>query len=388
LLARKENMKILETVVEKYKQTLATYPGVFDIADDSQPGKWEFQLRIKEKALALGVPLATLAETVRASYYGEEVMRLQRGRHEVKLMVRYPQTDRRSLADFEEIRVRTAEGAELPLTELADITVARGYSEINRVDQLRSITITADVDTSKQNARKVVQDLKRPGGFLDQMQQQYPQIRIRWEGQQEQTSESLTSLLVGFLCALFAMFVLLTLQFRSYLQPLLILVIIPFGTVGAIWGHSLMGMPLTLFSVFGLIALTGVVVNDSIVLIDCINRNIRQGMTLQKALLEGGRRRFRPVLLTSITTIAGLMPILAETSFQAQILIPMATSLCFGLMLATVLVLILVPVFYYIFAHFQRLVFLPLMAMDPAVTSTTEGSGPADVSPPPPEKSE
>ena len=388
LLARKENMEILETVVEKYKQKLATYPGVFDIADDSQPGKWEFQLRIKEKALALGVPLATLAETVRASYYGEEVMRLQRGRHEVKLMVRYPQTDRRSLADFEEIRVRTAEGAELPLTELADITVARGYSEINRVDQLRSITITADVDTSKQNARKVVQGLKRPGGFLDQMQQEYPQIRIRWEGQQEQTSESLTSLLVGFLCALFAMFVLLTLQFRSYLQPLLILVIIPFGTVGAIWGHSLMGMPLTLFSVFGLIALTGVVVNDSIVLIDCINRNIRQGMTLQKALLEGGRRRFRPVLLTSITTIAGLMPILAETSFQAQILIPMATSLCFGLMLATVLVLILVPVFYYIFAHFQRLVFLPLMSLDPALTSTTEGVGPAAVSPPPPEKSE
>ncbi|MBI84576.1 MAG: multidrug transporter [Planctomycetaceae bacterium] len=378
LLARKENMETLETVVEKYKQKLASYPGVFDIADDSQPGKWEFQLRVKEKALALGVPLATLAETVRASYYGEEVMRLQRGRHEVKLMVRYPQTDRRSLADFEEIRVRTAEGTELPLTELAEITVARGYSEINRVDQLRAITITADVDTSKQNARKVVQDLKRPGGFLEQMRQEYPQIRIRWEGQQEQTSESLNSLLIGFLCALFAMFVLLTLQFRSYLQPLLILVIIPFGTVGAIWGHSLMGMPLTLFSVFGLIALTGVVVNDSIVLIDCINRNLRQGMALQNALLHGGRRRFRPVLLTSITTIAGLMPILAETSFQAQILIPMATSLCFGLMLATVLVLILVPVFYYIFAHFQRLVFLPLMTLDSAVSSSTEELDTAD----------
>jgi len=373
LLARKEYMAELEATAEAWKVQLASYPGVFDIADDSQPGKWEFQLRIKNKARAMGVPLAALAETVRASYYGEEVMRLQRGRHEVKLMVRYPEQDRRSLANFEEIRVRTPDGAELPLTELANVTVQRGYSEINRLDQLRSITITADVDESIQNTQNVVADLQQvKSGFLAGLKQQYPHVHVRWEGQQKQTAESLQSLKVGFLGAMFGMFVLLTLQFRSYFQPLLILAIIPFGVIGAIWGHALMQMPITLFSVFGMIALTGVVVNDSIVLIDFINRRIRSGTPLHQSLLEAGNRRLRPVLLTSITTIAGLFPILLEKSFQAQILIPMAASLCFGLTLATVLVLILVPVFYYLYARFLQVVFTPLMSTDSHAAQAAE----------------
>ena len=376
LLAPKENMADIEAATEECKQELGRYPGVFDIADDSQPGKWEFQLRIKEKARSLRIPLATLAETVRASYYGEEVMRLQRGRHEVKLMVRYPEQDRRSLADFEEIRVRTPDDAELPLTELAEINVQRGYSEINRTDQFRSITITADVDESLQNAKFVVDDMKKQGGFLAELRASYPHVRVRWEGQQKQTDESLQSLRVGFLGALFAMFVLLTLQFRSYFQPVLILLIIPFGAIGAVLGHAAMGMPITLFSVFGLIALTGVVVNDSIVLIDFINRRVRNGVPVRRSLVEAGTRRFRPVLLTSITTIAGLFPILRETSFQAQILIPMAASLCFGLMLATVLVLILIPTFYYMYARFNQLVFSPLMAMDTEAASGANAQGP------------
>ena len=365
LLAPTEYMAELEVAVEACKQQLASYPGVFDIADNSQPGKWEFQLQMKEKSLAMGIPMAMLAETVRASYYGEEVMRLQRGRHEVKLMVRYPEADRRTLADFEEIRVRTPDGAEVPLTELADITVKRGYSEINRTDQMRSITITADIDEEQQNASRVVAELKKSdGGFLAKLREKNPHVRVRWEGQQEQTDQSLQSLKVGFLGALFGMFVLLTLQFRSYFQPILILLIIPFGTIGAIWGHALMGMPITLFSVFGLIALTGVVVNDSIVLIDFINRRVRGGLPLMQALADAGNRRFRPVLLTSITTIAGLFPILLETSFQAQILIPMAASICFGLLSATVLVLVLIPVFYYLYARFIQSVFTPLMSAD------------------------
>ena len=364
LLAPKKYMADIEAATEDCKQELGKYPGVFDIADDSQPGKWEFQLRIKEKARSLGIPLGALAETVRASYYGVEVMRLQRGRHEVKLMVRYPEQDRHSLADFEEIRVRTPDNTELPLTELADIQVQRGYSEINRTDQFRSITITADVDESLQNAKDVVDDLKKESGFLVGLRARYPHVNVRWEGQQKQTDESLHSLAIGFLGALFAMFVLLTLQFRSYFQPVLILLIIPFGAIGAVLGHAVMRMPITLFSVFGLIALTGVVVNDSIVLIDFINRRVRNGLPLRKALLEAGTRRFRPVLLTSMTTVAGLFPILLETSFQAQILIPMAVSLCFGLMLVTVLVLILVPTFYYLYARVNQLVFAPLLAMD------------------------
>ena len=179
----------------------------------------------------------------------------------------------------------------------------------------------------------------------------FPGIRVRWEGQQEQTQESMQSLFVGFVVALLGMFVLLTVEFRSYTQPLIILAIIPFGTIGAIAGHAIMGLDLTLFSVFGLVALTGVVVNDSIVLIDFINKRLRSGLELEDALLEAGRRRFRAVLLTSITTVAGLVPLLMESSFQAQVLIPMATSLCFGLSLATILILILVPTFYLLVAR-------------------------------------
>ncbi len=243
LLADTKDMPLLEAAIEETKAKLAEYAGVFDVADDSRPGKWEFQLRVKPNAMAMGIPLADLAETVRASYYGEEVMRLQRGRHEVKLMVRYPREDRRSLADFEEIRVRTLDGAERPITELADVNVERGYSEINRIDQLRSITITADVNETIGNAYNIVSDLRT--SFMPDLLRRYPGLRVRWEGQQERTTESVDSLILGLLVALVAMFVLLTLEFRSYLQPLMIMAIIPFGVIGAVWGHFLQGMEMT-----------------------------------------------------------------------------------------------------------------------------------------------
>jgi multidrug efflux pump subunit AcrB len=279
-------------------------------------------------------------------------------------MVRYPESDRKSLAALEEIRIRGDNGIERPITEFADITVDRGYSEINRVNQLRSITITADIVEGQGNAFDTVEKLKQafmpvPGsngaagknspavGLLAK----YPDVRIRWEGQQEQSNESMASLGVGFTIATFAMFTLLTLVFRSYVQPLIILCAIPFGLSGAILGHAIMGLPLTMFSLFGLVALTGVVVNDSIVLIDFINKRLAAGDDLQSAVIAGGSRRFRPVVLTSLTTIAGLTPILLERSFQAQVLIPMANSLCFGLALATVLVLVLVPAFFWLYGR-------------------------------------
>jgi hydrophobic/amphiphilic exporter-1 (mainly G- bacteria), HAE1 family len=320
LLASAEQVEQLEAAVEKCKQRLSQYPGVFDIRDDSSPGKWEYQVRVKDNAVAMGITAADLAETIRASYYGEEVMRLQRGRHEVKLMVRYPQQQRRSLGDFEAIRVRTGDGAERPLTELAEVTVRRGYSEINRVDQLRSITVTADLDDKRANASAIVNDLQ--ANFMPGLFAEHPEVRVRWEGQREDSNESMASLAVGFLLAVFAMYCLLTLEFRSYFQPFMILTIIPFGFMGAIWGHAILGLPLTIFSMFGLVALTGVVVNDSIVLVDFINHRVQEGTPLRTALLEAGRRRFRPVLLTSITTVAGLTPLLLETSFQAQVLDP------------------------------------------------------------------
>ena len=340
----------LEDAVKDCKAKLRTFDGVFDIADDSRPGKWEFQVAIKDSAKSMGITSETLASTIRGSYYGTEVMRLQRGRHEVKLMVRYPPEQRRSLAQLEEIRIRTGDGLERPITEVAEIEVARGYNEINRLNQRRSVTISADVDETVANARDTVAKLQ--SDFEPQLKETYPGLSISWEGQQEQTRESLESLGIATGIALVVMFALLTFEFKSYIQPMIILFIIPFGVIGAIFGHAVLGLPLTLFSFFGLVALTGVVVNDSIVLIDFINHRIQDGMPASDAVIEAGQRRFRPVLLTSATTIAGLVPILSEQSLQAQLLIPMATSLAFGLMMATVLVLVLVPTMYRIYRDF------------------------------------
>jgi multidrug efflux pump subunit AcrB len=376
LLAQSNAVQELEAAVEESKVRLAEYPGVYDIADDSAPGKVEFRIQIKERARAMGIPLFELADTVRASYFGAEVMRLQRGRHEVKLMVRYPDDERRSLANFDQIRVRGNDGAEYPITELAEIEITRGASEINRVDQLRSITVSSDLNEKVEgaNAKEIVADLKvnffmlpEKESFLGKLKsffgtsekeveptndngktfaEKYPNVRVRWEGQEAESQDSIKSLMTGLALAMIGMYILLTIQFTSYLQPILIMMIIPFGCIGAIAGHFWLGLPVTMFSLFGLVALTGVVVNDSIVLIDFINQRMADGMPLHDAIIDAGRRRFRPVLLTSVTTVAGLTPILMETSLQAQFLIPMAASLSFGIMTSTVLVLILVPSFY------------------------------------------
>jgi multidrug efflux pump subunit AcrB len=338
----------LDAAVDRCKEKLAEFPGVFDVTDDSVPGKWEFRLRIKEEAMAMGVRAADLAETVRATYYGQEVMRLQRGRHEVKLMVRYPKEDRHTLAGFNEIRVRADDGTERPLTELANVEVVRGYSKINRIDQLRCVTITADVEESVGNAHQIVATMR--AAVLPELLDDYPGLRVRWEGQQEQQEDSLRSMLIGFAVALLAMYVLLAFEFKSYAQPLLILLIIPFGMIGAIAGHAIQDLPLTIFSIFGVVALSGILINDSIVLTDFINTLRRTGMSTREALTQAGQRRFRPVMLTTVTTVGGLTPILLETSFQAQMLIPMATSIAFGEIFATVLVLYLVPVLYSIYA--------------------------------------
>lgn len=339
----------LETVAGKIKTQLASYAGVFDIQDSRGPGKWELQLKLKPEAEALGLQLEDLARTVRAAFYGEEVMRLQRGRHEIKLMVRYPEEERRSLHQMDEIRVRTKDGEEVPLPVLADVTARRGYSTIKRIDQRRAVTITANVDETQGNALNIVNDLQQ--GFLAELLQQHPSVHGRWEGQQEQTRRSFTSLMIGFALAVFGMYALLTLEFKSYFQPIIILAVLPFGLIGAVLGHLLLGQVLTLFSLFGAVTLAGIIANDSIVLVDFINRRLDEGAEISDALLESGRRRFRPVMLTSITTIAALLPILAERNTQAQVIIPMAISISFGLALATLWILFLVPAIFSIYAR-------------------------------------
>ena len=338
----------LEAVSEELKKQLATYTGVVDIQDSRGAGKWELQMKLKPQAEALGIKLEDAARTVRAAFYGEEVMRLQRGRHEVKLMVRYPPEERRSLHQLDEIRIRTPGKGEVPLPVLADATVERGYSNIQRIDQQRAVTITANVDEQRANAPDIIADLRE--GFLADLLRRNPQVKVRWEGQQEETRRSFGSLMVGFALALFGMYALLTLEFQSYLQPLIILAVIPFGLVGAVIGHLLLGQPLTLFSLFGVVTLAGIIANDSIVLIDYINRRLADGAPLTEALLESGRRRFRPVMLTSVSTVAALLPILLERNTQGQVIIPMAISISFGLIVSTLWILFLVPLMYRVYA--------------------------------------
>ncbi len=347
------DLERVAAAVAAIKDRLTHISGVYDITDDSRPGKWELRLKVRPDAESLGVNNADLVRTVRSTYLGEEVMRLQRGRHEVKLMVRYPPNERRTMAAFDGIRVRTPTG-EIPLPDLVQVDYERAYSEINRVDQRRSITVSADVNEDVANGNQIVDELQST--VLPEILADYPEIRVRWEGEREQRNESMRSLYIGFLVALFSMFLLLTVEFRSYLLPLIILAILPLGIVGAVLGHLVMGIPITLFSMFGLVALAGVVVNDSIVLIDFINHRVHEtDLSLRQSLTDAGVQRFRAVMLTTVTTLAGLLPLLLERSLQAQVLIPMAVSLSFGLGVATLWVLVLVPTLYQSLARWRRL---------------------------------
>jgi multidrug efflux pump subunit AcrB len=347
LAMRSENSDKLNQAVEETKKYLASIKGTRDITDGDMPGKYEFRLKIKKSAMAMGLHPDDLAKVIRATYYGAEVQRLQRGRHEVKVMVCYPREDRRSIGDFNEIRVRTAAG-EFPITELAEIEVERGYTSITRINQQRCIEVSADVDEGVANAQEIVADLVKD--YFPKLRNKYPGISVIWDGRQEDLSQASESMIIGFSVAMCVMFMVLTLQFRSYIQPLIIMAIIPFGLVGAVAAHAIYGTPITLFSLFGLVALSGIIVNDSIVMIDFINRRVRSGGSVTETLITVGQDRFRPIFLTSVTTVGGLLPIVLETSFQAKMIIPMALSLAGGVTLALVLVLYIVPVLYSFYA--------------------------------------
>ena len=272
-------------------------------------------------------------------------------------MVRWPEKDRKSLWDLNNMRIRTADGGEIPLSRAATIDKGFGFSEINRTDQKRVVNITAQVDNKKGNAGEILEDLKN--GVLAQLRHDYPGLTYDLEGEEKERRQSLGSLKDGFLLALIAIYALLAIPFRSYSQPLLIMTAIPFGLVGAIAGHLIMGYNLSMLSMFGIVALAGVVVNDSLLLIDRVNQNRREGLGLRDALVEAGQRRFRPILLTSLTTFFGLAPMITETSVQARFLIPMAISLGFGIIFATGITLILIPSLYLVLEDVRGLFGLP-----------------------------
>jgi multidrug efflux pump subunit AcrB len=336
----------LVAAADELKKELSGYPGVFDVADSFIPGKKEMQLKLKPAARSLGLTLNDLARQVRHAFYGAEALRLQRGQDEVKVMVRYPESERRSLGTVEEMRIRTPEGAEVPFSQVAEVNMEQGYVTIQRAQRRQVIKVTADVDETEANANEVRQHLEN--NYLPQLQQRYMGLRYAIEGEGKEQKESLGDVIRGFVIAILAIYALLAIPFRSFSQPIIVMAAIPFGIVGAVLGHLIMGFNLSLMSAFGIVGLAGVVVNDSLVLIDAGNRIRREGASSQEAMAQAGALRFRAIILTSLTTFAGLSPMILERSLQAQFLIPMAVSLGFGVLFATLITLLLIPCGYLI----------------------------------------
>ena len=285
-----------------------------------------------------------VANQVRQAFFGLEVQSIQRGRNEVKVMLRYPESDRKSISNLENMMIRTPNGSTIPVRQVAKLEIGKGLSSIQRKDRKRSINVTADVDLSITTGNEVVAALNK--AILPQIVKQYSSISYSFEGEQQAQGENLKSLGKNFLLAMVIVYILLAIPFKSYFQPLVVMSSIPFGLTGAVFGHLVMGMNFSILSVMGIVALTGVVVNDSLVMVDFINRYRSEGNTIIEAVLEAGPRRFRPIFLTSLTTFVGLAPLILEKSMQAKFMIPMAVSLAFGVIFATMITLLLVPVSY------------------------------------------
>ena len=335
------------------KERLAQYAGVYEIADSFREGKQEVQLGITPAAESLGLTLADLGRQVRQAFYGEEAQRIQRDRDDVRVMVRYPRDERASLGDLENMRVRTPNGVEVPFDQVAVVEPGRGYATITRVDRRRAINVTAAVDTAVMSANDVNNDLEER--VLPEILAEHPGVYVTFEGSQSEQRDAIGGLQRGFGLAMVALFILLAVPLKSYVQPVIIMLAIPFGLVGAFWGHVLMGLNLTIMSMFGVVALAGVVVNDSLIMVHFINQKRQRGATIDVAARASGVARFRPILLTSLTTFAGLSPILLEKSMQARFLVPMAASLAFGVLFATFVTLILVPVGYLMLEDIKRI---------------------------------
>ena len=322
-------------------ERLRKFDGVTQIRSDYSPGKNELRLELKPEARTLGLTVDDLARQVYAGYFGDEALRLQRGRDDVRVKVRYTAEERSRLADLDRVRIRTPEGYEVPLETVARVSYSPGYSTITRTDGLRRVAVSAGVDTNKANAGEIFAELS--ANFFPGLEHRYPGIRVALQGEQKKMRESFSSLYVGFPLAVLGIFIIIATMFRSYAQPFVILVTIPFGMVGAVIGHLLFGYELSIMSIFGMVALTGVVVNDAIVLIERVNENIAEGMPFFEAILAGGARRFRAISLTTISTVGGLAPLILETDLQAKFLIPMALSIAAGVAFATLLTLVLIP---------------------------------------------
>jgi len=345
------DIKVLEKASGELAEAMGYFPNVIDIDDGFAPGKQQIDFKIRPEAQSLGLHAADIARQVRQSYYGAQAIRQQRGRDEVKIMVRLPKEERVSEFHLEEMILRTPDGGEVPLLEAVDLERGRADTSIERRDGRRVVTVSADVRPRSQ-AVQVTEALNSE--VLPKLGNRYPGLSFSYQGRQADRAESIQSLLRGLMIALVIIFAMLAIPLNSYIQPLVIMVAIPFGLVGAVIGHIIMGFSLSVLSLFGIVALSGVVVNDSLVLIDMANRRRKSGAVATQAIQEAAIQRFRPIMLTTLTTFGGLAPMIFESSRQARFLIPMAISLGYGILFATVITLVIVPSVYLIVEDIRK----------------------------------
>lgn len=345
----------LSEIADRIKERLLEYPGLFDITDSFQSGKDELQISLKPEGEFLGISVNDIARQVRQAFFGAEAQRIQRGSDDIRVMVRYPEDERRSEVDLRRMYIRAPDGTEVPFEEVAHAEMGKSLPSITRIDRNRTISVSADADFAVADVEAIRRDLEE--GFLPALLSNYPTVNFSMEGEAREQRESMAGLYMGVMLVLCGIYGMLAIAFRSYFQPFIVMSAIPFGFVGAVIGHYVMGYAnglgepynLSILSYFGILALSGVVVNDSLVMVDFINQRRREGIPSSVAVLTSGASRFRPILLTSLTTVAGLAPLLFEKSRQAQFLIPMAISLAWGVLFATAITLLLVPSLYLIF---------------------------------------
>ncbi len=325
---------------------LGKYPEIYDIDDGFTAGKPQLDMQLTPEAIGLNLASADVARQVRGAFYGSEALRQQDGRNEVRVIVRLPDAERETLHDVETLLLRTPEGGEIPLEEATDIVAARSRPTILRAEGRRMVSVTAEVraDTSPDQVLGALAE-----GPLPKLLAKYDGLSYEYGGANREQKKAMGSLQRGGLLAMVAIFALLAIPFRSYIQPLIVMAAIPFGFIGALAGHALMGFELSMISIMGLVALAGVVVNDSLVLIDHIDTlRSEKELSAFEAVVVGAQRRFRAILLTTLTTFAGLTPLLLERSLQARFMIPMAISLAFGVLFATFITLVAIPALYMI----------------------------------------
>ena len=339
------DVAVLEKAYKVFKQRLDSYEASRDVTDNYNKGKAQLDLKLLPAGRALGLTSADVGRQVRDAFYGALALRQLRGTNEIEVRVKLPKDQREKLHYFQDFVVRTPDGVEVPLMEVAEVERTEAFTSITRRDGRRVVTVSTDVEP-KSAVTRVIESLNQEE--LPALRSDFPGLTWSFEGTQAEMRESTRALWGGFALAMLVIYSLLAIAFRSYIQPIIVLGVIPFGIIGAVIGHILLGHDLSLMSLMGIIALSGVVVNDSLIMIDYANRKRQEGASAFEAIHGAGLRRFRPIMLTTLTTFGGLTPIILETSNQANHLIPMAISLGFGIVFATTLILLLVPCVYLI----------------------------------------